>query len=181
MSQSSSGNGVAPRMLLDNDGDGIFESEKIVSDKLNTCHGLFYASRTTLYANCRAALPGDPPADPGGGGGAAAGALGRTGAAPRRAARSRRRAAGRATSRRRPGISGLYKLEDTNGDDVMDTIERIQRYTSAGMGDHGPHAIRRAPDGSIDVPDRQQHVRRRATPVERRRRGQAERRPTGTT
>ena len=31
----------------------------------------------------------------------------------------------------------------------MDTIERIQRYTSAGMGDHGPHAIRRAPDGSI--------------------------------
>ena len=31
----------------------------------------------------------------------------------------------------------------------MDTIERIQRYTSNGMGDHGPHAIRRAPDGSI--------------------------------
>ena len=31
----------------------------------------------------------------------------------------------------------------------MDTIERIQRYTGAGMGDHGPHAMRRAPDGSI--------------------------------
>ena len=31
----------------------------------------------------------------------------------------------------------------------MDTIERIQRYTSNGMGDHGPHAIRRGPDGSI--------------------------------
>ena len=48
-----------------------------------------------------------------------------------------------------PGISGLYKLEDTNGDDVMDKIERIHRYTSAGMGDHGSHAVRRAPDGSI--------------------------------
>ena len=47
------------------------------------------------------------------------------------------------------GIPGFYKLEDTNGDDVMDTIERIQRYTSNGMGDHGPHAIRRGPDGSI--------------------------------
>jgi hypothetical protein len=47
------------------------------------------------------------------------------------------------------GIPGLYKLEDTNGDDVMDTIQRINRYTGNGMGDHGPHAIRRGPDGSI--------------------------------
>ena len=31
----------------------------------------------------------------------------------------------------------------------MDKIERIHRYTSAGMGDHGSHAIRRAPDGTI--------------------------------
>ena len=67
VSQSVSANGDAPRLLLDNDGDGIFESEKIISDKLNTCHGLFYASRTTLFANCRAVMPGDPP--PGAGGG----------------------------------------------------------------------------------------------------------------
>ena len=44
----------------------------------------------------------------------------------------------------------------------MDTIERIQRYTSTGMGDHGPHAIRRGPDGIDHVPHRQQHLRRRA-------------------
>src|SRR5262245_7663570 len=69
VSQSVSGNGVEPRILLDNDGDGIFESEKIVSTKLNTCHGLFYASRTTLYANCRAVMPGDPPPGQGGRGG----------------------------------------------------------------------------------------------------------------
>ena len=47
------------------------------------------------------------------------------------------------------GVPGFYKLEDTNGDDVMDRIERINGYAAAGMGDHGPHAIRRGPDGSI--------------------------------
>ena len=46
-------------------------------------------------------------------------------------------------------MPGFYKLEDTNGDDVMDRIERINGYAAAGMGDHGPHAIRRGPDGSI--------------------------------
>ena len=56
VSQSSSGNGSSPRLLLDENGDGIFEGEKIVSDKLNTCHGLFYAGRT-LYANCRGVVP----------------------------------------------------------------------------------------------------------------------------
>ena len=59
VSQSSSGNGSSPRVLLDANGDGIFEAEKIVSDKLNTCHGLFYAGRT-LYANCRGVVAGDP-------------------------------------------------------------------------------------------------------------------------
>lgn len=125
VSQSSSGTGVSPRILLDSNDDGIFESEQIVSDKLNTCHGLFYAGRTTLYANCRGEVPGDPPPPQQGGGG-------RGGNQPPPA-----------------GIPGLYRLEDTDGDDVMDTIQRIQRYAGNGMGDHGPHAIRRGPDGTI--------------------------------
>ncbi len=133
VSQSSSGSGSSPRILLDADGDGIFEGEKIVSDKLNTCHGLFFASRTTLYANCRGEVEGDPAPTA-----AAAGQAG--GGAGRGGAQNQAPAA---------GIPGLYKLEDTDGDDVMNTIERIQRYTSNGMGDHGPHAIRRGPDGSI--------------------------------
>ena len=179
VSQSVSGNGVEPRILLDNDGDGIFESEKIVSSKLNTCHGLFYASRTTLYANCRAVMPGDPPAGGGGrgggGGNPAAGTQGagappqqagappvQQGAAPpvqqqaagqQAAAPTQQGGGGRGGAgggnQPDPGIAGFYKLEDIDGDDVMDTIERIHRYTSAGMGDHGPHAVRRAPDGSI--------------------------------
>ena len=64
VSQSSSGNGSSPRVLLDENRDGIFEGEKIVASQLNTCHGLFYASRTTLYANCRGEVPGDPPLPP---------------------------------------------------------------------------------------------------------------------
>ena len=67
VSQSSSGNGSSPRVLLDENKDGIFEGEKIVAEQLNTCHGLFYASRTTLYANCRGEVPGDPPPPPEGG------------------------------------------------------------------------------------------------------------------
>jgi putative heme-binding domain-containing protein len=135
VSQSASGNGSSPRILLDNDQDGIFESEKIVADRLNTCHGLFFEGRT-LYANCRGVVPGDPePEEP---------SDGRGGANQQFAGRGR-------GGNQQPaiGIPGLYKLEDTNGDDVMDTIERIQRYTGNGMGDHGPHAIRRGPDGSV--------------------------------
>ena len=140
VSQSSSGTGSSPRLLLDANGDGIYEGEKIVSDKLNTCHGLFYAGPTTLYANCRGEVPGDPPPGPAGVGGGR-GAPGGT-----------QQAAGRGGGGNQApavGIPGLYKLEDANGDDVMDTIERINRYTGNGMGDHGPHAIRRGPDGSI--------------------------------
>src|SRR6201988_2109700 len=40
VSQSSSGNGSSPRVLLDENGDGLFEGEKIVAAQLNPCHGL---------------------------------------------------------------------------------------------------------------------------------------------
>jgi putative heme-binding domain-containing protein len=140
VSQSASGNGSSPRILLDNDKDGIFESEKVVSDKLNTCHGLFFDG-PTLYANCRGVVAGDP--EP-----AAAPATAPPGAGGGRGD-NQQFGGGRGGQPPGIGIPALYKLQDTNGDDVMDTIERIHRYTSPGMGDHGPHAIRRAPDGSV--------------------------------
>jgi putative heme-binding domain-containing protein len=143
VSQSSSGNGSSPRILLDENGDGIFEGEKIVSEKLNTCHGLFYAGPTTLYANCRGEIDGDPPTPQ---------PVGRGGQQQAQAAAGRGQqppVGGRGQQGPVRGIPGFYKLEDTNGDDVMDTIERINRYTGNGMGDHGPHAIRRGPDGSV--------------------------------
>ncbi|MCC6992241.1 MAG: c-type cytochrome, partial [Acidobacteria bacterium] len=139
--QSASGNGSSPRLLIDANNDGMYEGEKIVSDRLNTCHGLFYEGNT-LWANCFGRLDSDPappapPAAPAGvpaPGGGQAGAQGRGGQGANSA-----------------GIPGLYKLQDTNNDDVMDTIERITRHTANGMGDHGPHAIRRGPDAAIMV------------------------------
>ncbi|MCE9606714.1 MAG: c-type cytochrome [Planctomycetia bacterium] len=43
-----------------------------------------------------------------------------------------------------PG-SGLYRLKDTNGDDQFDEVVRLKDFR--GGGEHGPHAIRLAPDG----------------------------------
>ena len=98
VSQSSSGAGSSPRVLLDENKDGIYEGEKVVAEMLNTCHGLFYATRTTLYGDCRGEVPGDPPlpAEPQFG----RGQQGRgAAAAPGAPRRTRRGATGR---RRRP-------------------------------------------------------------------------------
>lgn len=39
-----------PTLLLDNDGDGVFETQKIVSDQVNNCQGLWYDG-PTLYCD----------------------------------------------------------------------------------------------------------------------------------
>jgi len=49
-----------------------------------------------------------------------------------------------------PEGPGLYRLQDADGDDVAEKITRIQR-SDGGMGEHGPHAITRGPDGYIYV------------------------------
>jgi putative heme-binding domain-containing protein len=41
--------------------------------------------------------------------------------------------------------SGLYRVKDTNGDDVLDTVETLRKLQ--GNGEHGPHAVVLAPDG----------------------------------
>ena len=41
--------------------------------------------------------------------------------------------------------NGLYRVRDTDGDDVLDKVERL--LTLQGGGEHGPHGIVRAPDG----------------------------------
>jgi putative heme-binding domain-containing protein len=135
VSQSVSAAGESPRILLDNDRDGIFEAEQIVSPLVNTCHGLFYDG-TTLYANCmgRDVAQDGPPPPPG------APAAAQAPAAPGRGGRG---------NAQNLGIPGFYKLEDPDGDGVANTVTRLTRYVANGMGDHGPHAIRRGPDGSI--------------------------------
>ena len=43
-----------------------------------------------------------------------------------------------------PG-SGLYRCQDTDGDDQFDKVEKL--HDIPGGGEHGPHAIRLSPDG----------------------------------
>ena len=163
VSQSSSGTGSSPRVLLDENKDGIFEGEKIVAEMLNTCHGLFYASRTTLYANCRGEVPGDPPPPPE----PQRGQQGRGAAAP---ARRRRRGAapqggGGGRGQNQPparGIPGFYKLRGhqrrrRDGSDRADQRLRRGRHGRSRSARDSPWPRR------LDhVPDRQQHLRRLA-------------------
>ncbi len=41
--------------------------------------------------------------------------------------------------------SGLYRLTDSDGDDMPDRVEKLRAFE--GAGEHGPHAIRLSPDG----------------------------------
>jgi putative heme-binding domain-containing protein len=43
-----------------------------------------------------------------------------------------------------PG-SGLYRAQDTDGDDQFDKVEKLKEI--GGGGEHGPHALRLSPDG----------------------------------
>ena len=116
-----------PRYLFDNDKDGIYETEKVISDKVRNCQGLWFDG-PTLYASCvlveaAAELAAKTPPAPGGRGGAQAGLPNRPAA--------------------------VVKLVDTNGDDVADTMEVLGQAGS--IQEHGPHAIRRRPDGGMAV------------------------------
>lgn len=41
--------------------------------------------------------------------------------------------------------SGLYRMRDTDGDDMLDQLELLQALD--GSGEHGPHSVEVAPDG----------------------------------
>jgi putative heme-binding domain-containing protein len=98
-----------PRALLDRDGDGVFESEQVITDKVKNCQGLWFDG-PTLYGAC---APADAPVAQGPGA---------------------------------PAVSGVYMMQDTNGDGVADTFETFSTV-HGGIQEHGPHAIRRGPDG----------------------------------
>ena len=99
-----------PRLLLDNDGDGVLESERVVSESVRNCQGLWFDG-PALHGACAMADPNAPRVRGGN-------------AAP----------------------AGIFRMEDTNGDDVADTFETLA--IAGTMGEHGPHAIRRSASGS---------------------------------
>ncbi|HEX4608930.1 MAG TPA: c-type cytochrome, partial [Urbifossiella sp.] len=46
--------------------------------------------------------------------------------------------------------SGLYRVTDTNGDDMPDKVELLHKFeghNGGGLGEHGPHAVLKHPDG----------------------------------
>ena len=116
-----------PRLLIDGDKDGVYEAEKVLTDKVRNCQGLWFDGRA-MYGSCVHVQKADeaaaaaPPAAGGGRGGAA-------------------------NPPTRP--AGVFRLEDTDGDDVMDTLDVLSMTGS--IQEHGPHAIRRRPDGGIAV------------------------------
>ncbi len=93
-----------PTILLDAKNDGVFEGEKVFSDKVTGAQGLWFEGRT-LYAVAKDTAEGQ---------------------------------------------AGLYRMEDKDGDDSADTFELISKFERS-MGEHGPHDIRRAPDGSVTI------------------------------
>lgn len=44
------------------------------------------------------------------------------------------------------GGRGLYRVTDTNADDVLDKVEPLKKFEEQG-GEHGPHAVLLGPDG----------------------------------
>ncbi len=42
--------------------------------------------------------------------------------------------------------SGLYRVRDTNGDETLDSFEKLRAFD--GDGEHGPHAVLLGPDGN---------------------------------
>jgi putative heme-binding domain-containing protein len=115
-----------PRILIDADKDGVFEGEKVITDKVRNCQGLWFDGRA-LYGSCvhvqkaQEAAAAAPPAQGGRGGGGGGG--------------------------NRP--AGIFRMDDTNADDVSDALEIMGM--AGGIQEHGPHAIRRRPDGGIAV------------------------------
>ena len=108
-----------PRLLLDNDKDGIYESEKVLSDKVRNCQGLWFDGRS-MYGSCVHVQMAED------------------------ASAAAKQPAGRGN---RP--AGIFRMDDTNDDDVADTLETLGM--AGGIQEHGPHAIRRRPDGGMSV------------------------------
>src|SRR5688500_17873168 len=95
-----------PRLLLDNDKDGIYESEKVLTDKVRNCQGLWFDGRS-MYGSCVHVQMAEE------------------------ASVAAKQPAGRGN---RP--AGVFRMDDTNGDDVAETLETLGM--AGGIQEHGP-------------------------------------------
>lgn len=114
------GEGLA--LLEDGDGDGLYDRRIDFAPQVETAHGLYVMGPGDLlvHANGRGRLA------------EAAGVEGRRG------------------SGGSVEDTGLYRLRDTDGDDLVDAVERIAP-ANGRIQEHGPHTIARGPDGALYV------------------------------
>jgi putative heme-binding domain-containing protein len=107
-------------ILEDNDRDGKFETVKNFTDKVTNCQGLCFVG-TSLYA------------------------VGDVMSEEQRQAQGRTPQPGQEAPK---GVTGLYRVDDVNGDDAGDDVKLIGKV-KGGMGEHGPHAVFVGPDGML--------------------------------
>jgi len=131
-------------ILEDADKDGKFESQKTFTDKVQNNQGLFF-NGSSLYA------VGDVPSD-------YKGDVKGNDDLKQEFAAARQERQDEFDTRQRPqnqppqpdekpnGVTGLYRIDDTNGDDVGDDLTIIG-LVKGGIGEHGPHAVMYGPDG----------------------------------
>ena len=114
------GEGLA--LLEDGDGDGLYDRRIDFAPQVDTAHGLHVLGPGDLlvHANGRGRLA------------EAAGVEGRRG------------------SGGSVEDTGLYRLRDTDGDDLVDAVELIAP-ANGRIQEHGPHTIARGPDGGLYV------------------------------
>lgn len=135
--------GGAVTALEDRDGDGKFETAVVFTDKIKNCQGLCFVGNA-LYA------VGDVPVDTKDQIRGSEDVLQDFAEVKARniedARNAKPSADGKPANPR--GVTGLYRIEDKNGDGVGDEITAIG-LVRGGMGEHGPHAVMTGPDGLL--------------------------------
>jgi putative heme-binding domain-containing protein len=128
--------------LIDADGDGMYESERPVSEAFRNCQGVWFDG-PAMYGNCIPVMSDEARAELAG---RISGRLQSQTPLQGNVIRSGGGGGGRGGA---PQHSAFVKAT-LNAEGYAESVEIVTQQLG-GVGDHGPHAIRRGPDGTIMV------------------------------